>query len=80
MKITVMLFARYREAAGRPALEVEAPEGATLQGIWEQVRTAVPALADERRPLFACDRAYARPERVVTGGEEIAAFPPVSGG
>jgi hypothetical protein len=44
------------------------------------VRAAVPALADEQRPLFACDRAHARPDRVVTGREEIAAFPPVSGG
>lgn len=80
MKVTVLLFARYRDAAGRPALEVEAPEGATLQGIWERVRAVVPGLAEERQPLFACDRAHARPDRVVTGREEIAAFPPVSGG
>jgi molybdopterin converting factor small subunit len=80
VRVTVLLFARYREAAGRPALEVEAQEGATLQGIWEKVQEAVPALAGERRPLFACDRAHARPDRVVTGREEIAVFPPVSGG
>ena len=80
MRVAVQLFARYREAAGRSSVEVEVPQGATLAQIWDQVRATVPALRDEARPLLACDRAYARPERRITGAEEIAAFPPVSGG
>jgi molybdopterin converting factor small subunit len=80
VRLSVRLFARYREAAGAPVIEVEVPAGATLAQIWEKVRKQVPSLVDEGRPLLACDRAYARPERVVTGTEEIAAFPPVSGG
>ena len=80
MRVTVLLFARYREAAGREAVEVEVPAGATVGGIWDRVREAVPALRGESGALFACDRAYARPDRIVRGGEEIAAFPPVSGG
>ena len=80
MRLPVRLFARYREAAGAPVIEVEVPAGATLAQIWEKVKKQVPSLAGEARPLLACDRAYARPERVVTGTEEIAAFPPVSGG
>jgi len=78
--ITVLLFARYREAAGRSDLELEAPEGATLRWIWQRVQAEVPALAGEPYPMFACDRVHARPDRVVTGREEIAVFPPVSGG
>jgi molybdopterin converting factor small subunit len=78
--VRVLLFARYREAAGRHAIEVEVPDGATLGQAWERVRATVPALAPEARPLLACDRAYARADRVLTGAEEIAAFPPVSGG
>ena len=80
MRLRVLLFARFREAAGRPAVEVEVPAGATLGQAWDQVRAAVPALAGEPGPLLACDRSYARPDRVLTGSEEIAAFPPVSGG
>ncbi len=80
MKVSVRLFARYREAAGAPAVEVEVPQGATLQQVWDRVRAGVPALKDEARPLLACDRAYARPDHVIAGHEEIAAFPPVSGG
>ncbi len=80
MRLSVRLFARYREAAGVPVIEVDVPRGATLARIWEKVREQVPSLGEESRPLLACDRAYARPEHVVTGTEEIAAFPPVSGG
>jgi len=80
VRVPVLLFARYREAAGRESIEVEVPAGATLGRVWEEVRAALPALGQEVRPLLACDRSYAPFDRVIRGGEEIAAFPPVSGG
>ncbi len=80
MKVSVLLFARYRELAGCPNVEVEVPEGATLANIWDEVKDSIPALRSEGRPLMACDRAYATLDRVIEGREEIAAFPPVSGG
>lgn len=80
MKIKVLLFARYRELAGRPSVEVEVPEGTTLAELWDVVQRSVPALGSEGRPLMACDRAYAKPDRIIEGREEIAVFPPVSGG
>lgn len=80
MKVSVLLFARYRELAGRETVEVEVPAGSTLASIWSRVQESVPALKSEGRPLMACDRAYVGPDRVIEGGEEIAAFPSVSGG
>ena len=80
MTVTVLLFARYGELAGRPRVVVEVPEGATLGKVWKAVQVSIPALAGERSPLLACDRNYARPEHVVAERQEIAAFPPVSGG
>ena len=59
---------------------MEVPAGATLADVWTQVRRSVQGLRNEERPLFSCDRVYAGPERALTGREEIAAFPPVSGG
>ncbi|HKB06744.1 MAG TPA: MoaD/ThiS family protein [Candidatus Polarisedimenticolia bacterium] len=79
MRISVMLFARYREAAGARSIEVEVPANATLADVWAGVRSKVPALREER-PMFSCDRVYAREDQAVTGREEIAVFPPVSGG
>jgi molybdopterin converting factor small subunit len=80
VKVTVLLFARYRELAGASAVEVEVPEGATLAGVWAAVVERAPRLRDQGVPLLARDRAYARPQDPVTGREEIAAFPPVGGG
>ncbi len=80
MTIGVLLFARYAELAGQSRLEIEADAGITVGGLWERIRAACPALADETTPLFACDREYVGTQRVIGGGEEIAVFPPVSGG
>jgi molybdopterin converting factor subunit 1 len=80
MIVRVLLFARYREAAGSDAVEVEVPGDATLAVVWEAVRARVPALGAERAPLMALDRAYASPDRAVKALDEVAFFPPVSGG
>jgi molybdopterin converting factor small subunit len=80
MTVRVRLFARYRETARAGEVEVEIPPGATLADVWSQVRARVPGLTRDERPLFSCDRVYARADRPITGREEIAVFPPVSGG
>ncbi len=80
MTVLVLLFARYREAAKAPSVEVEVPPGATLTDVWSELRARIPGLSHDERPLFSCDRVYARGDRAITGDEEIAVFPPVSGG
>jgi molybdopterin converting factor small subunit len=80
MRISILLFARYREAAGAPSIEVDVPANATLAEVWAGVQARIPALGRDERPLFSCDRAYAREDRRLKGSEEIAVFPPVSGG
>jgi len=78
--VSVLLFARFRELAAAESVEVEVPEGATLGEVWKRVVEHVPALRGGAQPLLACNRVYSRPELRLSGGEEIAAFPPVSGG
>ncbi len=81
MKVAVCLFARYREAAGRDRIEVDVPAGATVEDVWRAVSTALPVLARYRpHTLFAIGNDYVTPERAVEPGEELACFPPVSGG
>ena len=80
MTVTILLFARYRELAGRSSVTLDLPPRATLAQAWARLQEEHPGLRAEARPLLACNRAYARPERELDGSEEVAAFPPVSGG
>lgn len=80
MTVRVLLFARYREAAGCGAVEVVVSPDATLEAVWNAVRVRIPALRGENAPLMALDCAYAAGDRRVVAGQEVAFFPPVSGG
>jgi molybdopterin converting factor subunit 1 len=81
MRVGVRLFARYREATGRERVEVEVPAGATVEDVWTAVAAAHPVLRPYRpHTFFAVENDYVEPERRVEPGEEIACFPPVSGG
>lgn len=81
VKVAVALFARYREAVGRDRVEVEVPEGATVDQVWAELARMHPVL-DRYRPhtLFAIGNEYVGPDRPLAPGEELACFPPVSGG
>jgi molybdopterin converting factor subunit 1 len=81
VKVGVCLFARYREAVGRDRVEVEVPEGATVEDVWSAVSGAHPVLARYRpHTLFAVGNEYVGADRPIRPGEEVACFPPVSGG
>jgi len=81
MKVQVRLFARYREAAGRDRVELELPEGGTVEAAWAAVVERYPALLPYRpHTLFAVGRDYVNPEHPLQSGDEVCLFPPVSGG
>ena len=81
MKVQVRLFARYREEAGHDRVELDLPEGGTVEAAWEAVTSRFPALSAYRPfTLFAVGNDYVLPDRPLHGGEELCLFPPVSGG
>ena len=81
MKVNVRLFARYREAAGRDRVELDLPEGGTVEAAWEAVTGRFPALLPYRPfTLFAVANDYVPADRQLRSGEELCLFPPVSGG
>ena len=81
MNVTVKLFARLREVAGAGRLERVLDEGATLGDMLGQLRTEFPALqVAASRTIVALNREFAAPDRVLHDGDEVALFPPVSGG
>ena len=81
MKVRVLLFARLRELAGGDELELEMTEGATLGELWSRLQERFPSLrAFLHPPLMAVNQEYASPDRALAGEDEVAFFPPVSGG
>jgi MoaE-MoaD fusion protein len=81
LRIRVLLFARLRELAGRDDFALEVPDRSTLGGVWSLLQQAHPGLrAFNPPPLMTRSREYASPEAVLEADEEVAFFPPVSGG
>lgn len=83
--ITVLYFARLREALGRGSEQMALPEAVRdVEGLrallvarggeWEQ------ALAGGRAVRAAVNQAMAHGDTPVADGDEIAFFPPVTGG
>jgi molybdopterin synthase catalytic subunit len=81
MKVQVRFFARYREEAGHDRVDVELPEGGTVESAWEAVAARFPGLKPYRPyTLFALGDDYVPPDRKLAPGDELCFFPPVSGG
>ena len=75
------LFARYREATGQERLDVDLPEGGTVEAAWAAVVDRHPQLTGYRPyTLFAVGHDYVEPEHPLAAGDELCLFPPVSGG
>ena len=81
VKVQVFLFARYREAVGRDRVDVDVPDGATVEEVWRALANSHPVLSRYRpHTLFAIGNEYVDTGRAVRPGDELACFPPVSGG
>jgi sulfur-carrier protein len=85
MKLTVLYFARLREAMGRGSETVEVPAGvATVADLrdWLTARgePAASAFAQIARVRVAVNQDLADDSAALSEGAEVAFFPPVTGG
>jgi molybdopterin converting factor subunit 1 len=81
MRVIVRLFARLRDIVGEGELTREIPPDATIRTVWQDLVSDYPALADYETSLSSAINAdYARMDRRVSDGDEVAFLPPVSGG
>jgi molybdopterin converting factor subunit 1 len=81
VRVTVRLFARLRDIAGAAELSRDLASGATIGDLWRQLALEFPELAQYERSISTAVNAdYARMDRVVGDGDEVAFLPPVSGG
>lgn len=81
MRVTVRLFARLREITGASELSRDVTPGATIGTVWRQLVADFPELARYERSISTAVNAdYARMDRTIQDGDEVAFLPPVSGG
>ncbi|RIK99990.1 MAG: molybdopterin converting factor subunit 1 [Proteobacteria bacterium] len=81
MHVTVLLFGALREAAGAKELSVAVPEPATVGALRRLLEASHPGFAKlAGRLRVAVNREFARDERALAEGDEVAFLPPVSGG
>lgn len=81
MQITVRLFATLRQIAGWSSQPLELPEGATLREALTVLDARYPQLTIGTRTYYAAiNQEYAKGDQVLRPGDELAIFPPVSGG
>ena len=81
MRVTIRLFARLRDLAGSGELVRDVPGPATVQTVWRELVSEMPALGEyERTMSVAVNADYSRMSAPVSEGDEVAFLPPVSGG
>jgi molybdopterin converting factor subunit 1 len=82
MNVTILLFATLKDRAGTDRLSVSLPaEQATLADVRNSLAGAHPALAESlRAAVGAINQEFAFAGDAVHDGDEVAFFPPVSGG
>ena len=79
--VKVLFFGAARDAVGRAEVDVILKGSPTASTALAQLLEEFPDLKRFGRSLlFAVNQEYALPERLVQNGDELAVFPPVSGG
>ncbi|RMH00569.1 MAG: MoaD family protein [Chloroflexi bacterium] len=81
MNLQVRLFATLKDRAGKNKIEITLSEPATVKTLLETVAHHYPSLEPALPTvLVAVNKAFASPDTPIQPGDEIALFPPVSGG
>ena len=81
--IRIKFFAMFRDEVGRPEVETELKGERTLQELLERLKDEVPGLEKilrEETAIMALNQEVVDPETPIKDGDEVALFPPVSGG
>ena len=76
MSITVRFFASLRDRVGLESIEIDAVDLSSVQDVWQTLVEQEP----DARVLAAVNARHATLDAKIRDGDEIAFFPPVTGG
>ena len=81
MRVRILYFASFRDAAGKAAEVRELPEGTRVLDLWETLAREIPEFSRfERMPPVAVNRFTQVGYHELEDGDEVAYLPPVAGG
>jgi molybdopterin synthase catalytic subunit len=81
MQVKLLFFATLKDIVGARQLEVNVPPGSTVADVLTHLESSYPRMK-EYRPvvLTAINEEYVEKAAAIRDGDEVAIFPPVSGG
>jgi len=77
MSINIQFFASLREQLGKQQESINYTEGLDIAAVWQQTSNGKPM---PNNTLCAINMEYTHKEALVHDGDEVAFFPPVTGG
>jgi molybdopterin synthase catalytic subunit len=81
MELEIKLFATLKDRAGQNSILIDMPAPATVQSLLSAIAIAYPALQPSLpTTLVSVNKTFAFPDTEIKAGDELALFPPVSGG
>ena len=81
MKLRILFFARLKELLHQETVEVTVPENSSVSDVFKVLTIQYPELESFRKSiLIAINQEFATWETLINEGDELALFPPVSGG
>lgn len=80
MKIKIRYFGQFRDITGLKEEEFEVENGITVVELRELVREKYPRIAAKREVLVALNSTFTALDVVIKPDDDVAFFPPVSGG
>lgn len=79
--VRILFFASLRDVVGKSELEMSVDSKTSVRFLFQKLQEQFPNLSKyERVLLVAVNQVYATLDSEVSPGDEIAFFPPVSGG
>ena len=81
MKVQILFFARLKELLHQETVEITVPENSSVSDVFKVLTIQYPEIESFRKSiLIAINQEFATWETLINEGDELALFPPVSGG